>query len=69
MVLAHVAVNEGSGIPVGDIAGAFAEKVGADTDRIITPRYTGFLLRKRMRLKTLHSHGLYSIPPIRTDDD
>lgn len=55
--------NEGSSITVSDITAAFAAKVGNDTDRTITPRHTGYLLRKRLRLKTQRSHGVYVVPP------
>lgn len=62
VVVALSAVNPGESIPVSAIASAFAVKVGTDSDRVITPRYTGFLLRKRLRLRTHRAHGVYSIP-------
>lgn len=53
--------NESS-VPVSEITKALSAKVGSDTERIVTPRYTGYLLRKRLHLKTVRVSGAYVIP-------
>lgn len=62
-VLVALAGTREGPLPVTEISSAFASRVGADADRAITPRYTGFLLRKHLRLRTHRSHGVYSISP------
>lgn len=52
----------GSGIAIGDIATRFAELHGVHYERPITARWTGNLIRRRLRLATYKSHGVYVIP-------
>lgn len=49
-------------IPLSEITRLFVERHGADYERSITNRYIGYLLRKRLRLHTHKSHGVYVVP-------
>ncbi len=49
-------------IPLSEITSLFIERHGADYERPITSRYIGHLLRKRLRLHTYKSHGVYVMP-------
>lgn len=49
-------------IPLSEITRLFIERHGSDYDRSITNRYIGYLLRKRLRLHTHKSHGVYVVP-------
>ncbi len=51
-----------SHIPLSEITSLFIERHGADYDRPITSRYIGHLLRKRLRLYSYKSHGVYVLP-------
>lgn len=48
-------------IPIAEIARTFIERHGADYDRPITNRYIGSLVRKRLRLKTYKTDGVYVV--------
>jgi hypothetical protein len=50
-----------TGVPVSDIANAFAERFGND-DRAVTPKWIGFMLRQRLRVATRKSHGVFIVP-------
>jgi hypothetical protein len=54
-------------VPVAEIATAFAARFGNDFDRVITARYVGQLLRKRLRLTTYKSHGVYVLSVTETE--
>lgn len=63
LVILH-GLMEGSSrtsIPLSEITSLFIERHGADYDRPITNRYIGYLLRKRLRLHTHKSHGVYVV--------
>ena len=49
-------------VPVSDILEWFVERYGAEYDRVITPRWIGGILRKRLNLQTYKSHGVYVVP-------
>lgn len=49
-------------IQLSEITRLFVERHGTDYDRSITNRYIGYLLRKRLRLHTHKSHGVYVVP-------
>ena len=49
-------------IAVKDVADKFAELYGAEYRRPITPRWIGALLRKRLSLGPVKSHGTFIIP-------
>lgn len=53
--------GKGASIPLREITDRFIEEYGSDYDRPITPRYVGYLLRKRLRVATHKSHGVYSV--------
>lgn len=49
-------------VAVSEVASAFASKFGQEYDRPITNRFVGGILRKRLRLSTYKSHGVYVVP-------
>jgi hypothetical protein len=49
-------------ITVGDITTRFSERYGAEYERPVTNRWIGTILRKKLRLATLKSHGVYVVP-------
>jgi len=49
-------------VPVSVIVEWFIERYGAEYDRVITPRWIGGILRKRLNLQTYKSHGVYVVP-------
>lgn len=51
-----------SRLEVGQIADWFADRHGFDYERQITPRWVGYLIRKKLHLKTRKSRGVYVIP-------
>ena len=48
-------------IPVAEITRIFVERFGGDYELPITNRYIGSLLRKRLRLKTYKTEGVYVV--------
>jgi len=54
--------TEKSLVPISEITEVFVKKYGKEYDRIITNRYIGGILRKRLRLTTYKSHGIYVMP-------
>lgn len=62
-VLVDLFVESGrTTIPISEITKMFVERFGKDVDHIITPRYVGSLLRKRLHLSTYKSHGVFVLP-------
>jgi len=49
-------------IPVAEVTTAFVGRFGQEYDRPITNRFIGGILRKRLRLSTYKSHGVYVVP-------
>lgn len=49
-------------IPVFEVTAAFIARFGQEYERPITNRFVGGILRKRLRLLTYKSHGVYVIP-------
>jgi hypothetical protein len=49
-------------IPVSEVTAAFVGRFGQEYDRPITNRFIGGILRKRLRLSTYKSHGVYVVP-------
>ncbi len=49
-------------IPVSDVTTIFTERFSAEYERPITARIIGGVLRKRLRLVTYKSHGIYVLP-------
>lgn len=53
----------GGGVSIKDLAGRFAERHGEDFGRKITPHWVGYLIRRKLRLKTERSRDGYRIAP------
>ena len=49
-------------IPVSEVTAAFVGRFGLEYERPITNRFIGGVLRKRLRLLTYKSHGVYVLP-------
>ncbi len=49
-------------ISVKDITEWFIDRFGNDYNRKITTRWIGFIIRKKLNIKTLKSNGVFSIP-------
>ena len=60
-LVALSATNPGA-LPVSMISSAFAALAGNDIDRPVTARFTGHLLRKRLRLRTVRIAGSFVVP-------
>ena len=54
--------SERSNVPISEVTTAFVARFGQEYDRPITNRFVGGILRKRLRLLTYKSHGVYVIP-------
>jgi hypothetical protein len=52
----------GTSIAIGEITAKFVERFGANYERPVTARWVGNILRKRLRLTTFKSHGVYVLP-------
>lgn len=57
-----IGTEERAGIPLSEVTRRVIERHAKDFDRYVTPRYIGELVRKRLRLVTHKSHGVYVIP-------
>lgn len=51
-----------SNVPVSEVAAVFASRFGQEYERPISNRFIGGILRKRLRLSTYKSHGVYVVP-------
>ena len=49
-------------IPVSEVTTAFVGRFGHEYERPVTNRFIGGILRKRLRLQTYKSHGVYVVP-------
>ena len=54
--------NANPTVAVSEITGAFIARYGEDYERPITNRFIGGILRKRLRLLTYKSNGVYVLP-------
>jgi len=53
---------QGSGrLPIKDIADWFADRYGDEYERKVTAKWIGWVIRKRLRLATQKSHGIFVI--------
>ena len=52
---------------LSDITAQVIDRHSKDFDRFVTPRYIGELIRKRLRIATYKSHGVYAIPLVETE--
>lgn len=51
-----------SNVPVSEVAAVFVSRFGQEYERPVTHRFIGGVLRKRLRLSTYKSHGVYVVP-------
>lgn len=51
-----------SNAPVSEVTAVFASRFGQEYERPVTNRFVGGILRKRLRLLTYKSHGVYVVP-------
>jgi hypothetical protein len=51
-----------SRLSVNDITASFAKRFGSEHERPITNKWIGFVIRRRLNLKTHKSHGTFVIP-------
>lgn len=49
-------------VPIAELTAAFVGRFGGEYERPITNRFIGGVLRKRLRLVTYKSHGVYVLP-------
>lgn len=54
--------SNGSKLSIRDITNWFVNRHSADYDRKITTKWIGYIVRKRLSLKTQKSHGVFIIP-------
>ncbi|OIQ90060.1 hypothetical protein GALL_280590 [mine drainage metagenome] len=57
-----LSAQDRTSIPVSEVTVAFVGQFGGEYDRPITNRFIGGILRKRLRLSTYKSHGVYVVP-------
>lgn len=50
-------------LSVKDITSSFTDRNGADYERKITTKWVGYIIRRKLALKTQKSHGVFVIPP------
>ncbi len=62
-VLAEILLEpDRASVPVSEVTVAFVARFGQEYERPITNRFIGGILRKRLRLLTYKSHGVYVVP-------
>jgi hypothetical protein len=49
-------------LSIKEIASWFADRHGEDYERKVTPKWVGTIIRKRLKLQTQKSHGVFVIP-------
>ena len=59
----QVMEREGCRLTVKEMTNRFTARFGEEYEQRITNRWIGTILRKRLRLKTQKSHGVYIVPP------
>lgn len=57
-----LAVSPNGQVKIQDLTSWFLDRFGEDYDRKITTRWIGSVVRKKLRLKTRKSHGVFVIP-------
>lgn len=67
MLAAEFRGERQSSVGVTTIATALAKKYGSEFERVITPRYIGEIVRKRLRIVTHKSNGVYVVPATERD--
>ncbi len=56
------ASSENPTLSIKDITSWFTDRYGTDYDRKITTKWVGYIIRKKLNLKTQKSHGVFVIP-------
>jgi hypothetical protein len=51
-----------SKLTVGEVTAAFAERYGRENERPITNKWVGYIIRRKLNIKTYKSHGVFTIP-------
>jgi hypothetical protein len=62
IIRTHFAAD--SSMSVKDITSIFIERHQDDYERKVTSKWIGHLIRNKLHLKTLKSHGVFVIPPV-----
>lgn len=55
-------MREGREVPLKEIALSFEDRHGGEMARNVTPRWIGWIVRERLRLKPLRRGGVYVLP-------
>jgi len=62
-IIAEILSEPGrANIPISEVTAAFVGRFGQEYERPVTSRFIGGILRKRLRLQTYKSHGVYVLP-------
>jgi hypothetical protein len=56
-----------SKLTVAEVTAAFTERYGSEYDRPITNKWIGYLIRRKLNIKTQKSHGIFAIPLAEND--
>jgi hypothetical protein len=51
-----------SKLAIAEVTAAFIERYGREYDRPITNKWIGYLIRRKLNIKTQKSHGVFAIP-------
>jgi hypothetical protein len=51
-----------SKLTIGEVTAAFIERFGREYDRAITNKWVGYIIRRKLNIKTQKSHGVFAIP-------
>ena len=51
-----------SKLTVGEVAAAFIERHGKEYERPITDKWMGYIIRRKLHIKTQKSHGVLIVP-------
>ena len=57
-----------SKLAIGEVTAAFIERYGKEYERPITNKWIGFIIRRKLNIKTQKSHGVYIISSYRTGE-
>jgi hypothetical protein len=56
-----------SKLTIGEVTAAFVERYGREFDRPITNKWIGYIIRRKLNIKTQKSHGVFAIPLAEND--
>ncbi len=57
------AVSESPTVSVKDVTEEFLRRYGHEYERLVTPKWIGTIIRRRLHIRTQKSHGVFVIPP------